>query len=94
MASFTTIPVEIVLEIIKLIILNQRLDLPTVGGDAAWVVPRDSKIQWAHKSRFRKIIKEVMPWSPPDEVSGDKPIGRRTPTGPGRFHCTLKALRR
>jgi len=94
MASFTTIPVEIVLEIVKLI-LNQSFDLPTVGGNAAWVVPRDSGIHWTHKSGFRKIIKGVIPWSPPGEVNGDKRIiGWRTPTGPGRFHCTLKALRR
>ncbi|KIM23472.1 hypothetical protein M408DRAFT_27818 [Serendipita vermifera MAFF 305830] len=87
MASLTTVPVEIVLEIVKYI-LDENLRLPMVGREAAWVLPSESKIltgatPFRKSARKRGLLGEPVEREEgdSDEKEYEKPC------------CTLKALR-
>jgi hypothetical protein len=87
-----TIPVEIVLEILHLI-LEENLMLPAVGQDASSVLPPDSLICW--KRSLKEIIIDKMPWNTKDQSTGTQQGEQDIESlRPRREHCTLKILRR
>ncbi len=84
MASIVVMPVEVILEII-IYIVDETLIPPTVGEDAAWVVPADSSIVW--KPTLGERIVHGLQWK---SSQNSKQIEEETMT---RGQCSLKALR-
>jgi hypothetical protein len=85
-----TMPVELVLEIVRLI-LDDRLKIPAVGQDAALVAPPDSQIMWNLQPTLKKRVIQRLPWVVWKHFNGGKRVQE---TAVVRYsHCNLKALR-
>ena len=87
-----SIPTEILLEIVKLI-LDECLLPPIVGQDAASVIPPESQIRW--KMSLKKRIIQRMPWNSSKKKDKVQQNTQETATESVRQrYCALKALRR
>jgi hypothetical protein len=90
MASLMTMPVELLLEIVRLI-LDDRLKIPAVGQDAAMVAPPNSQIMWNLQPTLKKRIIQRIPWIVWKNFGGAKRVQETVVV---RYsHCNLKALR-
>jgi len=86
-----TMPVELVLEIVHLI-LDDRRKIPAVGQDyAAMVAPPRSQIMWNLQPSLKKGAIQRIPWVVWKHFSGGKRV--QEPAVVCRAHCNLKALR-
>jgi hypothetical protein len=91
MASFMSLPVELVLEIVRLI-LDNCIKIPAVGEEAAMVPPLSSQIVWNLQPTLKKRVIRRIPWVVWKHFSGTKRTVQET-NAVQHSHCNLKALR-